>query len=80
VVTIQTFPFVLDAIQERATLKDRTFAIIADEAHSSQSGSTARELRKVLSAQHQLFCLYHHTQSQNYGDVWKAKTPRDATI
>lgn len=51
VVTIQTFPFVLEAIQERTTLKDRTFAIIADEAHSSQSGSTAKKLKEVLSAE-----------------------------
>jgi type I restriction enzyme R subunit len=51
IVTIQTFPFVLDTIRERATLKDRTYAIIADEAHSSQSGNTAQELRKVLSVE-----------------------------
>lgn len=51
VVTIQTFPFVLEAIQERTSLKDKTFAIIADEAHSSQSGSTAKKLKEVLSAQ-----------------------------
>ncbi|QBZ83838.1 Type-1 restriction enzyme R protein [Hydrogenovibrio crunogenus] len=51
VVTIQTFPFVLEVIQERTSLKDKTFAIIADEAHSSQSGSTAKKLKEVLSAQ-----------------------------
>lgn len=51
IVTIQTFPFVLEAIQERTTLKDRHFAIIADEAHSSQSGSTAKKLKEVLGAQ-----------------------------
>lgn len=51
ITTIQTFPFVLDAIQERTSLKDRKYAIIADEAHSSQTGSTAKELRKVLSAE-----------------------------
>jgi len=53
IVTIQTFPYVLEAIQKSATLKQRNFAIIADEAHSSQSGSTARKLREVLmSEQH----------------------------
>lgn len=51
IVTIQTFPFVLDAIRERTTLKGRTYAIIADEAHSSQTGSTAKQLREVLSAE-----------------------------
>jgi len=51
IVTIQTFPFVLEAIQERTTLKDKHFAIIADEAHSSQSGGTAKKLKEVLSSQ-----------------------------
>lgn len=51
VVTIQTFPHVLKAIQESTSLKDHTFAVIADEAHSSQSGSTARQLREVLMAE-----------------------------
>ncbi|MBY5920944.1 type I restriction endonuclease subunit R [Ferrimonas balearica] len=51
IVTIQTFPHVLKAIQESAGLKDRTFAVIADEAHSSQTGSTARQLRQVLMAE-----------------------------
>ncbi|MDF0535627.1 DEAD/DEAH box helicase family protein [Shewanella sp. A32] len=51
VVTIQTFPHVLKAIQETTSLKDNTFAVIADEAHSSQSGSTARQLREVLMAE-----------------------------
>ncbi|MBB1489488.1 type I restriction endonuclease subunit R [Oceanospirillum sediminis] len=51
IVTIQTFPHVLKAIQESTGLKDRTFAVIADEAHSSQTGSTARQLREVLMAE-----------------------------
>jgi len=51
ITTIQTFPFVLDAIQERTTLKDKSYAIIADEAHSSQTGSTAKQLREVLTAE-----------------------------
>jgi len=51
ITTIQTFPFVLEAIQERTTLKDRSYAIIADEAHSSQTGSTAKQLREVLTAE-----------------------------
>jgi type I restriction enzyme R subunit len=50
IVTIQTFPFVLDEIQKNASLKKRNFAIIADEAHSSQAGTSARKLREVLTA------------------------------
>ena len=48
IVTIQTFPFVLKAIENSASLKECSYAIIADEAHSSQTGSTARQLKEVL--------------------------------
>lgn len=48
--TIQTFPFILEAIQKRTTLKDNSYAIIADEAHSSQTGGTAKKLKEVLSS------------------------------
>jgi len=51
IVTIQTFPFVLEAIRETVSLKDRTFAVIADEAHSSQTGAAAKTLREVLTAE-----------------------------
>ncbi|HAV4458150.1 TPA: type I restriction endonuclease subunit R [Acinetobacter baumannii] len=48
IVTIQTFPFVLNAIENSTSLKERKYAVIADEAHSSQSGKTSVELKKVL--------------------------------
>ncbi|MFS2221019.1 type I restriction endonuclease subunit R [Pantoea sp. B65] len=51
IVTIQTFPHVLKAIQESTSLKSSRFAVVADEAHSSQTGSTARQLREVLMAE-----------------------------
>lgn len=51
ITTIQTFPFVLEAIQTRTSLKNNSYAIIADEAHSSQTGGTAKKLREVLTAE-----------------------------
>lgn len=48
IVTIQTFSFVLKQIQTEEALRGRDFAVIADEAHSSQSGKGAAELKKVL--------------------------------
>lgn len=48
IVTIQTFPYVLKAIENSVSLKERSYAIIADEAHSSQSGSTAKKMKEVL--------------------------------
>jgi len=49
VCTIQTFPFALAAVRELAATKGKRFAVIADEAHSSQAGQTAVNLRAVLS-------------------------------
>jgi type I restriction enzyme, R subunit len=50
VVTLQTFPFALETIQQEGSLRERRFAVIADEAHSSQTGSAASALSKVLTA------------------------------
>ncbi|MFF5521177.1 type I restriction endonuclease subunit R [Streptomyces coeruleorubidus] len=50
-VTVQTFPYALDAIRTDAGLKGKRFAIIADEAHSSQSGQITSKLKKVLTAE-----------------------------
>ena len=55
--TIQKFPFITKAIETLAkkgktidiSTKNKRFAIIVDEAHSSQSGETATELRKILN-------------------------------
>lgn len=51
VCTIQTFPFALKAVQELAATQGKRFAVIADEAHSSQTGDAASKLRQVLSAE-----------------------------
>ncbi|MFE4609136.1 type I restriction endonuclease subunit R [Streptomyces niveus] len=50
VVTLQTFPFAMDAIAANQGLAGKNFAVIADEAHSSQSGATAGKIREILSA------------------------------
>lgn len=49
VVTIQTFPFAMEAIVTEKGLKDKSFAVIIDEAHNSQTGSTAAKLQTALS-------------------------------
>ncbi|MBB4239152.1 type I restriction endonuclease subunit R [Rhizobium esperanzae] len=51
VCTIQTFPFALEAVRELAATQGKKFAVIADEAHSSQTGETASKLKQVLSAE-----------------------------
>ncbi|MGV9976142.1 type I restriction endonuclease subunit R [Micromonospora wenchangensis] len=49
-VTVQTFPFALDEIRANKGLKGKRFAVIADEAHSSQSGQISSKLKAVLTA------------------------------
>jgi type I restriction enzyme R subunit len=46
ITTIQKFPFISETI---ASLGNRTFGVIIDEVHSSQSGEMSKELKKSLS-------------------------------
>jgi type I restriction enzyme R subunit len=41
----------LKAVRELAATQGKTFAVIADEAHSSQTGEAAAKLKEVLSAE-----------------------------
>lgn len=50
VCTIQTFPFALQAVRDLAATEGKRFAVLADEAHSSQTGEAAAKLKQVLSA------------------------------
>jgi type I restriction enzyme R subunit len=50
VCTIQTFPFALEEVRKLAATGGKRFAVIADEAHSSQTGEAATKLKQVLSA------------------------------
>ncbi|TYL50023.1 type I restriction endonuclease subunit R [Nocardioides sp. BGMRC 2183] len=50
-VTVQTFPFALEEIRVDSALKGKRFAVIADEAHSSQSGQISSKLKQVLTAE-----------------------------
>lgn len=48
-VTLQTFPHALTEIENNAGLAGRKYAVIADEAHSSQTGEAAASLKQVLT-------------------------------
>jgi type I restriction enzyme R subunit len=48
--TLQKFPFVLRSLDEDETLSGRTYAVIVDEAHSSQSGESATDLKELLGS------------------------------
>ena len=47
ITTIQKFPFIVDGI---ADLGDKRFAVIIDEAHSSQSGSAADTMNQTMGS------------------------------
>ena len=46
ITTLQKFPFVTEKVGE---LENRNYAVIVDEAHSSQSGEQAAELKGILN-------------------------------
>ena len=55
--TLQKFPFIAETLEKfsgegkevELSTKDKRFAVIVDEAHSSQSGEAATELKKILN-------------------------------
>lgn len=57
--TIQKFPFIAEALEKfekdgkalQIATKDKKFAVIVDEAHSSQSGEASIELKKILNSE-----------------------------
>lgn len=46
ITTLQKFPIISESV---AKFQDRRFALLIDEAHSSQSGEASRQMRKALS-------------------------------
>ena len=48
IVTLQTFPALFEAIGQHKDLSAGTYAVIADEAHSSQTGAAATKLKTIL--------------------------------
>jgi len=47
ITTLQKFPYVLE---QAGSFEDSRYAVIIDEAHSSQSGESAQKLKEVLAA------------------------------
>ncbi|OQX21221.1 MAG: restriction endonuclease subunit R [Candidatus Altiarchaeales archaeon A3] len=46
VTTLQKFPYILEEVKD---IPKRTYAVIIDEAHSSQTGTMARKMKQILS-------------------------------
>jgi len=54
ITTLQKFPFVIDKV---GNIPDRKYAVIIDEAHSSQGGEASKKMKEVLAVKtgHALF-------------------------
>ncbi|RMV68785.1 Type I restriction enzyme R protein [Pseudomonas caricapapayae] len=50
IVTIQTFPALFDALEKYPKVASGRYAVVADEAHSSQTGSSASKLKQILGS------------------------------
>lgn len=48
ITTLQTFPYVIEHTQG---LPERDYGVVVDEAHSSQTGEMAKEMKQILSGQ-----------------------------
>ena len=48
ITTLQKFPFIVDKVGE---MPDRKYAVIIDEAHSSQGGEASKKMKEVLASE-----------------------------
>ena len=85
ITTLQKFPFVTEQVRKQAeeeaksegktisngatTLPGKKYAVIIDEAHSSQSGETATELKAVLSREEIEKEIQKQKEENDVGDV-----------
>lgn len=87
ITTVQKFPFIVDGIDD---LTDRNFAVIIDEAHSSQSGSASDKLNMTLGAEEEdvpedlqdkiLAIMKGRKMSKNASYFAFTATPKPATL
>jgi len=87
ITTVQKFPFIVDGIDD---LTDRNFAVIIDEAHSSQSGSASDKLNTTLGAEDEevpedlqdkiLAAMKGRKMSKNASYFAFTATPKPATL
>lgn len=87
ITTVQKFPFIVDGIDD---LTDRNFAVIIDEAHSSQSGSASDKLNMTLGAEDEdvpedlqdkiLAAMKGRKMSKNASYFAFTATPKPATL
>ena len=81
ITTIQKFPFIVDGI---ADLSDRRFAVIIDEAHSSQSGTSAANMNAAMGTDEMLETIAERIKSRqmkaNASYFAFTATPKNTTL
>jgi type I restriction enzyme R subunit len=75
VTTLQKFPFVVDEI---ANLPNRRYAVIVDEAHSSQSGKAADALRGALAEQPETYATSAEEERDYQDEIVRSMESRRA--
>lgn len=71
ITTLQKFPYVIEKVGD---LPDRTYAVIIDEAHSSQGGEASKKMKEVLATQ----SLEEAEQEENTDDPTAEDAVNDA--
>jgi type I restriction enzyme R subunit len=66
ITTVQKFPFIIDEV---GVLQSKKFAIIIDEAHSSQSGETASKMNWVLSEKGEQYESEEESEEEQTEDI-----------
>jgi len=68
ITTLQKFPFVRKKTEE---LKNGRYAVIVDEAHSSQSGEAAAEMKGILAKDHIAEQAKAAMEERGYTEDWQ---------
>ncbi len=77
ITTLQKFPFVVDKVGE---LPDRKYAVIIDEAHSSQGGKASNKLKEVLAAKSLELAEIDDSDEYTDDDFIREQIERSASI
>ena len=75
ITTLQKFPFVLDKIE---AMTARRYAVIVDEAHSSQTGEAAKDLRVALGSHDETELTV--AEAEDSGFIAEAEDPVEAAL
>lgn len=67
ITTLQKFPYVVDKIED---LPGRKYAVIVDEAHSSQTGEASDKLKQVLADKSEAAGMNTGSPSETAGEEW----------